>query len=180
MLESLFPLTSAGVGQSKGVEVGFTKQDDGRWYGQVNLSLSKAQHAGLDGVLRPGSFDYPVVFNVTGGRRWSPKWESSLRISYLSGRPYTPFDIAESTSQRRGIYDLSQVNQLRAPNYFRLDARIDRNATIAGNPVILFFGVQNLTGRRNVSGYSWNRATNAADATEQLGVFPLVGLEWRF
>jgi hypothetical protein len=104
-----------------------------------------------------------VVFNLTGGRRWSPKWESSLRVSYLSGRPYTPLDVAESTRQQRGIYDLSQVNAVRAPGYFRLDARVDRNATIAGKPVILFFGVQNVTGRRNVSGYTWKR-TNAADA----------------
>jgi hypothetical protein len=42
VLESLFPLTSAGVGHSQGVEFGLTKKDDGRWYGQVNLSLSKA------------------------------------------------------------------------------------------------------------------------------------------
>jgi len=180
VLESLFPLTSAGVGHSQGVEVGLTKKDDGHWYGQLNVSVSKAQHAALDGVLRPGSFDYPVVFNLTGGRRWSPKWESSLRVSYLSGRPYTPFDVADSSSQRRGIYDLSQVNAVRAPAYFRLDVRVDRNATIAGKPVILFFGVQNVTGRRNVSGYSWNRRTNAADANELLGVFPILGLDWRF
>jgi hypothetical protein len=180
VLESLFPLTSAGVGHSQGVEFGLTKKDDGRWYGQLNLSVSKTRHAGLDGLLRPGSFDYPVVFNVTGGRRWSSKWESSLRISYLSGRPYTPFDVDESTRQRRGIYDLSRVNAVRAPAYFRLDGRIDRNMTIAGKPVILFVGVQNVTGRRNVSGYTWNRRSNAADANKQLGVFPLVGLEWRF
>jgi hypothetical protein len=180
VLESLFPLTSAGVGHSRGVEFSLTKKDDSRWYGQLNLSVSKARHAALDGVLRPGSFDYPVVFNLTGGRRWSSKWESSLRVSYLSGRPYTPFDVAESARQRRGIYDLSQVNAIRAPAYFRLDARIDRNATIAGKPVILFFGVQNVTGRRNVSGYTWNRRTNAADANVQLGVFPILGLEWRF
>ena len=120
------------------MEFSLTKKDDSRWYGQLNLSVSKARHAALDGVLRPGSFDYPVVFNLTGGRRWSSKWESSLRVSYLSGRPYTPFDVAESARQRRGIYDLSQVNAIRAPAYFRLDARIDRNATIAGKPVILF------------------------------------------
>lgn len=180
VLETVFPLTSVGIGHSQGVEFGLTKKDDGRWYGQANLSLSRAQHAGLDGVLRPGSFDYPVVFNLTGGRRWSSKWESSLRVSYLSGRPYTPFDVAKSTRQRRGIYDLSQVNAVRAPIYFRLDAHIDRNATIAGKPVILFFGVQNVTGGRNVSGYTWNRRSNTADANEQLGVFPLLGLEWRF
>jgi hypothetical protein len=180
VLESLFPLTSAGVGHSQGLEFNLTKKDDGRWYGLTNLSISKAQHAGLDGVLRSGSFDYPVVFNLTGGGRWSPKWESSLRVSFLSGRPYTPFDVAESTKQRRGIYDLSRVNAVRVPAYFRLDARIDRNATIAGKPVIVFLGIQNVTGRRNVNGFEWNRRANVAEPLEQLGVFPLVGLEWRF
>ncbi|HYU80265.1 MAG TPA: TonB-dependent receptor, partial [Vicinamibacterales bacterium] len=180
VLESLFPLTSAGFGHSQGLEFNVTKKDDGRWYGLANVSISTAQHAALDGMLRPGSFDYPFVSNVTGGRRWSPKWESSLRLSYLSGRPFTPFDVAESTRQRRGIYDLSRVNAVRAPAYFRLDARIDRNATIAGKPVIVFLGIQNVTGRRNVNGFEWNRRANAAEPLEQLGVFPLVGLEWRF
>ncbi|MGH9202436.1 MAG: TonB-dependent receptor plug domain-containing protein, partial [Vicinamibacterales bacterium] len=40
VLESLFPLTSAGFGHSQGVEFGLTKKDDGRWYGQLNLSVS--------------------------------------------------------------------------------------------------------------------------------------------
>src|SRR5262249_9665650 len=132
VLESLFPLASAGFGRSQGLELNLTKKDDGRWYGQANLSMSETRHAALDGVLRPGSFDYPFVFNVSGGRRWSPKWESSLKVSFLSGRPYTPFDVAESTRQRRGIYDLARVNAVRAPAYFRIDARVDRNATIAG------------------------------------------------
>lgn len=180
VLESQFPLTSAGRGHSQGLEINFTKEDDGRWYGQANASVSTTRYAALDGVLRPGSFDYPFVVNMTGGRRWSSKWESSLRVSFLSGRPYTPFDVAESTRQRRGIYDLLEVNAVRVPGYFRLDARVDRNATFFGKRAIVFFGVQNLTGRRNVSGYTWDRWTNTPDAVEQLGVFPLVGLEWRF
>ncbi len=178
--EVLFPLTSGGTGRSLGIEVQLARKGGGPWYGQLVLSLSQARHAGRDGVLRPGSFDYPLVLNLTGGRRWSRKWESSVRVASRSGRPYTPFDVPESTRQRRGVYDLSNVNAVRGPVYVRIDARIDRNATIAGKPAILFAGVQNLTGRRNVSGYTWNRRTNAPDASEQLGVFPLVGLEWRF
>jgi hypothetical protein len=178
--EVLFPLTSAGVGHSQGVELSAVKKDDGRWYGQMSLSASRAQHAALDGVLRPGSFDYPVVFNLSGGRRLSPKWEASARLAYLSGRPYTPFDAVESARQRRGIFDLTQVNGVRAPDYFRLDVRVDRTTIIAGRPVIFFMGVQNVTGRRNFAGEIWNRRTNAVDANQQLGVFPLVGFEWRF
>lgn len=80
---------------------------------------------------------------------------------------------------RAGV-GLAEVNAVREPAYVRVDARIDRNATIGGKPVIVFLGIQNVTGRRNVGGYTWNRRTNAADVSEQLGVFPLLGLEWRY
>jgi hypothetical protein len=142
--------------------------------------LSRARHAAADGVLRPGSFDYPVVAGVSGGYRLSRAWELSTRLSMLSGRPFTPFDEATSAAQRRGVYDLSLVNDRRGPAYVRWDVRVDRTFTVAGRPFTLFGGVQNVTNRRNVAGYTWNRRTNAAEASEQQGLFPIVGFEWRF
>lgn len=91
------------------------------WYGRANLALSRARHAGRDGIERPGSFDYPVVANVVAGYRLSPRWDLSARLAFLSGRPCTPFDEALSAAQRRGVYDLSQVNARRGTNYARLD-----------------------------------------------------------
>ena len=69
--EILFPLTSAGEGHSEGVEFFVEKRLSSKLYGQGNLSFSRTRHAGLDGVLRPGSFDYPFVFNLLGGYRLS-------------------------------------------------------------------------------------------------------------
>lgn len=178
--EILFPLVSEGTGRATGVELFAEKKGSGRWYGQANLAVSRARHAGLDGILRPGSFDYPVVFNVTGGIRLSKNWELGGRVSALSGRPYTPYDPVVSTLQRRGVYDLTQVNGVRAPFYFRADLRIDRTFTIAGSPLLVFAGAQNITNRKNFSQQVWNRATNALDTNDQLGVFPLVGIEWKF
>ncbi|MGE0039559.1 MAG: TonB-dependent receptor [Vicinamibacterales bacterium] len=178
--EILFSLTSAGTGRARGVEAFVEKKDDGgRWYGQANLAVSTARHAGLDGVLRDGSFDYPVVANVVGGYRLG-RWEVSARMAYLAGRPYTPFDEAVSSAQRRGVYDLSQVNAVRSPDYFRLDLRVDRALTVAGRRLNVFAGVQNVTGRRNWAGLQWNRRLNEAQVNEQLGVFPILGFEWRF
>jgi hypothetical protein len=178
--EILFPLTSAGEGYSEGVEFFVEKRLSSRIYGQSNLSFSRTRHAGLDGVLRPGSFDYPFVFNLLGGYRLSPKWEISARLSFLSGRPFTPYDQAVSTMQRRGVYDLTRVNAGRAPDYGRLDIRVDRTFTVGGQPLNLFFGVQNVTNRRNFASYSWNRRTNAQQFGEQQGIFPILGLDWRF
>jgi hypothetical protein len=118
--------------------------------------------------------------NLTGGRRVNSTWELASRVTLLGGRPYTPFDPRLSFQQRRGVYDLARVNAVRAPTYFRADVRADRHIAFTRSDLLLFFGVQNLTNRRNFGGTTWNRQTNAEERNEQLGIFPLVGLEWRF
>jgi TonB dependent receptor/Carboxypeptidase regulatory-like domain/TonB-dependent Receptor Plug Domain len=178
--EILFPLTSAGEGYAEGVEVFVQKRLTSKLYGQGNLSFSRTRHAGLDRVLRPGSFDYPFVFNLLGGYRLSPAWELSARLSFLSGRPFTPYDQALSTGQRRGVYDLTRVNAERAPDYGRIDIRVDRTLTVGGQPLNLFFGVQNVTNRRNFASYNWNRRSNTEQFGEQQGIFPILGFDWRF
>lgn len=176
----LFPLVSEGEGRAYGVEFYAEHRGGERWYGQTNLSLSRSRHAGLDGVLRPGSFDYPVAFNATGGWKLNSKWEVAARVSYLSGRPYTPFDEIVSAQQRRGVFDLSRVNGVRAPFYFRADVRFDRTFIVNGQPLLVFLGLQNVTNRRNFTQAVWNRANNAVDPSDSLGLFPLIGMEWRF
>jgi len=178
--EILFPLTSAGEGYSEGVEFFLEKRLTSKLYGQGNLSFSRTRHAGLDRVLRPGSFDYPFVFNLLGGYRLSPAWELSARLSFLSGRPFTPYDTALSAEQRRGVYDLTRVNADRASDYGRVDIRVDRTFSLSGQPLNVFFGVQNVTNRRNFASYSWNRRTNTQQFGEQQGIFPILGLDWRF
>ncbi len=178
--DTLFPLASAGRGRVRGVEFFVEKKFSERWFGQSNFSVSRTRHAALDGVYRPGSFDYPFIFNAVGGYRLTRKWELSTRLAYLGGRPYTPFDAAESTAQRRGIFDLSRVNGERARDYVRVDLRVDRTFTVRDKPLLVFLGVQNVLNRKNFAGYTWNRRLNAEQFNEQLGAFPLIGMEWRF
>jgi outer membrane cobalamin receptor len=176
----LFPLTSAGRGRAQGLELFVEKKFTDKWYGQANLAFSSAKQAGLDGVLRAATFNYPRIFNLTGGYRLNAKWEFAARASYLAGRPYTPFDLTASLAQARGIYDLAQVNAVRLPDYVRIDFRVDRVFSFHGKPLRLFAGAQNLIDRQNIAGYTWNRRTNQIDVDKQIGVFPLVGMDWRF
>jgi len=176
----LFPLESAGRGSAQGLELYAEKRFGEKWFAIANMSFSKSRQAGLDGIRRPSSFDYNRIANFTGGYRLTPKWELSLRASYLSGRPYTPFDTRLSTEQSRGIFDLSRVNGERLADYFRLDIRADRRFTVRGKPVLFFIGAQNITNRLNVAGYVWNRRTNSQYLNDQLGLFPSIGLDWRF
>ena len=176
----LFPMASAGRGRVRGVELFIEKKFTTKWFGQANVSYSRTRHAGLDEVRRPGAFDYPVIANLVGGRRLGRKWELGARVSYLGGRPFTPFDLELSSGQRRGIFDLSRVNGDRAPAYFRVDLRMDRTFYVKDKPLIIFLGVQNATGRENFGGVSWDRRGNVPRFEEALGVFPLIGMDWRF
>jgi hypothetical protein len=180
--EVLFPMLSKGRGEAYGVELFAERKPDtaSSWYGQANLAWSRSRYSGLDGVLRPSSFDYPVVANALGTYRLSRNWDASTRLAFLAGRPYTPIDTALSTAGRRAIYQLDRVNALRAPAYFRVDLRIDRRWTVNGLPVSLFAGMQNLTNRKNVSGYGWDRRGASVRTLEQLGLFPIAGLDWQF
>lgn len=178
----LFPMASVGTGLVRGVEVFVERRADParRLSGQANLSWSRTRHAGVDGVPRPGSFDYPVVANVLAAHRLTSRWDVSLRVAYLDGRPYTPVDPVGSAAERRAVHDVARVNAERLPDYFRADLRVDRRLTAWGRPVVVFAGVQNVTGRRNVASYSWDRRNNVPRLGEQLGVFPVLGLDWSF
>ena len=176
----LFPLTSAGRGQVRGVELFVEKKFTDKWFGQANFAWLRSRQAGLDGIRRPSVYDYPRVANLVGGYRLNRKWEFSGRAAYLAGRPYTPFREDVSRLQQRGIFDLTRVNALRLPDYLRVDIRADRTFTFRDKPLLVFIGVQNAFNRRNIGGIGWNRATNTTQLGEQLGLFPLIGMDWRF
>lgn len=176
----LYPLTSAGRGHAQGIEFFAEKKFAEKWFGQANLAFQQTRHAGLDGTRRPGAFDYPVIFNLVGGRRLSRKWEVATRFAYLDGRPFTPFDVELSTAQNRGIFDLSRVNDERAPDFYRWDIRFDRKFMINDKPLIVFFGFQNVTNRENFSAINWSRRLNRQTFDDSDGLFPLFGMDWTF
>lgn len=178
--EILMPYTSAGRGRARGVEFFIEKKFRGRWFAQANVSYSSTKFSGLDGVRRPGTYDYPLVVNGVVGYKLTKKWDFSAAFRAMSGRPYTPFNEALSTAQNREVYDLTRINGLRAPAYFRPDIRFDRTFTVRNKPLLLWIGVQNFIDRRNVTGVRWNQNTNRSEHFRQEGLFPLIGIDWKF
>jgi len=148
------PLASRGTGFARGVEATAAAHLGTHVSGQTNVAWARTEFAGLDGIARPGNFDYPIVGNATG--TWHTKsWEASWRYSYTTGHPYTPFLLGASAQQNRPIYDLSRVNGLRASVYSRFDFETDRTVRVAGGQLILYGGLDNAWDRRNFLGYYW-------------------------
>jgi hypothetical protein len=121
-----------------------------------------------------------VVANFVFGYKLTKKWDVSTSFRAMSGRPYTPFNEALSTAQNREIYDLNRINGLRAPTFFRPDVRLDRTFTVRGKPLLFWIGIQNVLNRRNVTGVQWNQNINKQEFSRQEGLFPLIGIDWKF
>ena len=75
---------------------------------------------------------------------------------------------------------MARLNAERLPAYLRLDIRADRSFTVREKTLLVFIGAQNVLNRKNIGGVGWNRTLNASERGEQLGLFPLIGLDWRF
>jgi hypothetical protein len=184
------PMTSRGMGLSKGVELYGQGNLGKQLYGQASIAYSRARFSGLDGIMRSGNFDYPVVLNLSGGYLAPHHYETTFRYEYSSGRPYTPFLMAPSLQQDRGIYDVSAINSLRAPVYSRLDLQLTKDFQLNHRDFIVYAGVENALDRKNFLGYLWQpRCANKTRCTEQHGVaeeayqirrFPNFGIRYLF
>ena len=176
---STLTLVSAGKGIAKGMELSVEQRPWHHFFSQMNLSFSSAKFSGLDGVLRSGINDLPVVLNVTGGFEVK-HFLITLRNTYSSGRPYTPFT-SVSYKQNRMIYDLTQINALRGDEYNRLDFAVNRNVMVHGKVMRIHGGLINALNRENFYEYAWRARCNCgADKQAQIGLQPDFNISYIF
>ncbi|MBC8045070.1 MAG: TonB-dependent receptor [Rhizobacter sp.] len=173
-------LTSGSTGYARGVEFFVQKKFTTRFYGQVNYSYSQIRFAGLDGVLRAGSYDYQNIFTVIAGYKITDAIEVSGKWRFVGGRPYTPYDVALSGAAGQGILDLSQVNGARFSDYHRLDVRADFRFNFAGLAVVSYIDLQNTYNRQNIERLSWNEKTNRPQELYQWSFLPAGGVKVEF
>jgi hypothetical protein len=95
-----------------------------------------------------------------------------------SGLPTTPFI---TTGPAAGSQDFSQWNEgERLPLFHALDVRVDRRWSFRRVQLVGYLDVQNVYGRKNVSGFQWNQREQLLERNESIGVLPSIGfsVEW--
>jgi hypothetical protein len=185
------PMSSAGTGSTRGAEVFGQLNIGSDLFVQANAAYARSEFSGLDGVMRRGNFDYPLVLNAAGRYRFARRYEVTGRYEYTSGRPYTPFQLEESAAQNRPVYDLTLVNALRGPFYSRLDFQMDRSFAFGHRRLVLYGGLENALDRGNLLGYAWmprakvfggckSVPTRCVSSQDQMGRFPNIGAKFSF
>lgn len=176
------PMTSAGHGSASGMELYDTSRLGGRIQLMTSVAYARAKFAGTDGVLRPSNFDFPWIVNAAGVAHLRHGLIGSARYGYATGRPYTPFDLAQSAAQNRPIYDLAKVNVPRAPYYSRLDLQVSKESLLHGQHLELYAGVDNVLNQSNFLSYAWMPRSQVGEPRNPVGtlwqtpIFPNFGV----
>jgi outer membrane receptor for ferrienterochelin and colicin len=170
----LDPLQSSGKGLTKGVEFSLQKKlSDIPYYGIVSLTISNSDFTPLDGIERPGLYDQNVMFNISGGYKFSAEWEGSFKFRFASGSPYTPFGI-------NGNQLVSDYNSRRLIPSHSLDLRIDKRWNFSTSVLIIYLDIQNIYNRRNTNSVRWDPRIMKVDESSSIGILPSLGISLEF
>jgi hypothetical protein len=170
----LEPLISDGNGHAEGVEFFVQKTFSLNYYFNVNLSLFRAKYTALDGVERNSDFENRFLFTTFGGYQFGKGWTLGGKFRFIGERPYTPINPANGTQL------VSEYNTARLPDYYSLDIRVEKKWSFMNWTLITYIDIQNITGRKNVSSYQWNKYTNRIEKNESIGVLPTIGINAMF
>jgi hypothetical protein len=176
----MFPMVGKGQGIARGVEASVDARPFRRFILTGSLTYMRSWYSGLDGVLRKGDFDMPLVGNVMGFTPLGRGWTISFRYSGSTGRPYTPDNMALSIAQDRDVYDLTQINGVRAPMYSRLDFRGEWTHQLRHGSLVTHIGLENALNTTNFYDAEWRPLCGGTLQQNQIPMFPDAGLRFSY
>lgn len=167
------PLVDDGTGRARGLEFFAQQKLLGSLYFLGAYTLSWSEFAGVDGVLRPSSWDRRHAIDLTTGYRLGSAWEFGAKLRLLSGLATTPWDFAASEQSYpitgRGVSDWSRIGEARTPGYARLDVRVERRLSFPGWNGVVYVDLQNVLNRENVVGYAYTEDPAFPDRIRPIG-----------
>lgn len=175
-------LTDEGRGYSRGIELLIQKKLVDKFYGFLSASYFRSRYRDLMGRTHNRVYDNRYTFNLCCGYKPTRSWEFSAKLTVFGGGPYTPIDVDASTQRDRWILDSSRFLQSRYPAYNSLNLRVDKRFYFSGSSLTIFLDVWNVLNSKNVLYYWYTRwwENHPIEATYQMGIFPILGMEFEF
>lgn len=137
-------------GKSTGVELMAQRRSSTGLYGILALTFVKSEFTSGGATYIPSSWDNRIFTTLTTGKKWNRNWETGLKWRYVTGRPFTPWDVATSSLKSnwdatgQGILDYSKLNTLRVPDFHQLDIRVDKSWFFSKWSLNLYLDIENL------------------------------------
>lgn len=126
------PLTASSEGRTYGLELLMQQKLFKGFYGILAYTLSWSEFKDKKQQFVPSTWDSRHIINLTAGKQFKRNWEIGLRWRYVTGSPYTPYNLPLSAKKEiwevnpGGVLDFSALNTQRVNNYTELDLRVDK------------------------------------------------------
>jgi hypothetical protein len=140
---------SDSKGRAFGAEVFAKQKFTGGWSYLISASYVRSMFTNADGIYTSSAWDNRVFSTMNLSKRFKSNWTIAAKWSLAGGNPYTPYNMALSSSQeywavfQRGIHDYSAINEARLPFFHQLDIRIDRQFNFKKWAFTFYIDIQN-------------------------------------
>jgi len=173
-------LANAGSGTAQGIELFIQKKLVHNFYGFLSASYFRSRYKDLQGEIHDRVYDNRFILNLSGGYKLNRHWEFSAKFSLLGGGPYAPIDVEASRRAGTEILDSSRFLQGRFPTYNTLDIRIDRRFRFGKSSLAVYLDIWNVYNKKNVLFYWWDHWGKKIESEYQMGILPILGVEFEF
>ncbi len=178
-----FPMTSSGRGQAYGGEfLIIKKSSDMPMYGQFSVSYGRSEVSASNGTTYPNQYDQRWIVNLSGGYAFRSKWETSGRVRFYTGIPYTPtYRPSENTRNPGLIQNLpEEYLSRRLASGWVLDLRVDRYFNFHSWTLIAYVDIQNVLNYKVPSPPRYDFAEDRISTTNAIGLLPSIGISAEF
>ncbi len=174
--------TSAGYGRAYGGEVLLRLRPTRYFTGWVAYSLSRFERDYFGGVqFAPGPLDQPHNLIIVGSVKLPWDLSLGLRFRYASGPLVTP--VLASLFDASGNYSVPLPGlpwSQRLPDFFQLDARLDKRFVFDAWTFVVYLDVQNVTNQQNPEALFYNHNYSQSAYVTGIPILPTLGVrgEW--
>ena len=126
------PCASIAKGQAYGMEFLMQRRSRYGLYGIFSYTLAWSQFADKNDKMIASAWDSRHTLSIVAGKKLKKNWELGAKWRFVTGRPYTPNDLATSLNVSNWNYkgvavlDYNQLNTLRLGNFNQFDIRVDK------------------------------------------------------
>lgn len=178
-----FPMSSQGRGRAFGGELLLIKKSAATpLYGQFSIAYGRSEVTAANGMTYPNQYDQRWILNLSGGYKFQSKWETSGRIRFFTGIPYTPtYRPSDNTTNPGTIQNLpAEYLSRRLESGWVLDLRADRYVHFRNWNLIAYVDVQNVLNYRVQSPPRYDFAEDKVSTSNAIGILPSIGVSIEF
>ena len=175
-------LTQDGRGRTYGVQMLLRQELLRGFFGWVTYTFSRSERRDhLESSWRLFDYDQTHVLGVLGSFDFGHGWEVGARFRYSTGAPRTPI-VGAFRNGLTGLYEpiFGEHNTVRIPDFYQVDARLEKAFVLKRNKLRVFLDVQNVTNRKNPEELFYDETFTTRGTITGLPTLAVIGARMEF